>query len=56
MIDGASGGPVVYSTEAEGVQVVDSISAYVSNRATRETLPGLAIARDVSYLHDTSVK
>ena len=55
-INGVSGGPVMYSTEAEGVQIVGSISAYVSNRATGETLPGLAIARDVSYLHDTISK
>jgi hypothetical protein len=46
----------MYSTEAEGVQIVGSVSAYVSNRATGETLPGLAIARDVSYLHDTISK
>jgi hypothetical protein len=52
-INGVSGGPVMYSTEAEGVQIVGSISAYVSNRATGEALPGLAIARDVSYLHDS---
>lgn len=52
-INGVSGGPVMYSTEADGVQIVGSISAYVSNRATGEALPGLAIARDVSYLHDT---
>ena len=52
-INGVSGGPVMYSTEAEGVQVVGSISAYVSNRATGEALPGLAIARDVSYLHNS---
>ena len=55
-INGVSGGPVMYSTEAEGVQIVGSISAYVSNRATGEALPGLAIARDVSYLHDTISK
>jgi trypsin-like peptidase len=55
-INGVSGGPVMYSTEAEGVQIVGSVSAYVSNRATGETLPGLAIARDVSYLHDTISK
>jgi hypothetical protein len=55
-INGVSGGPVMYSTEADGVQIVGSISAYVSNRATGETLPGLAIARDVSYLHDTISK
>jgi hypothetical protein len=52
-INGVSGGPVMYSTDADGVQIVGSISAYVSNRATGEALPGLAIARDVSYLHDS---
>lgn len=51
-INGVSGGPVMYFTEVEGVQVVGSISAYISNSDTGETLPGLAIARDVSYLHD----
>ena len=55
-INGVSGGPVLYSTEAEGVQIVGSISAYVSNRATGESLPGLAIAKDVSYLHDSISK
>jgi hypothetical protein len=55
-INGVSGGPVMFSTEADGVQIVGSISAYVSNRATGETLPGLAIARDVSYLHDSISK
>jgi len=52
-INGVSGGPVMYSTEADGVQIVGSISAYVSNKAGGEALPGLAIARDVSYFHDT---
>jgi hypothetical protein len=55
-INGVSGGPVMFSTETDGVQIVGSISAYVSNRATGETLPGLAIARDVSYLHDSISK
>jgi len=55
-INGVSGGPVMYSTASEGVQIVGSISAYVSNRVTGEALPGLAIARDVSYLHDTISK
>lgn len=55
-INGVSGGPVMYSTGTEGVQVVGGISAYLSNRATGETLPGLAIARDVSYLHDSISK
>lgn len=51
-INGVSGGPVIYSTETDGVQIVGTISAYVSNRATGDTLPGLAIARDVSHFHD----
>lgn len=50
-INGVSGGPVIYSTETEGVQIVGTVSAYVSNRATGDTLPGLAIARDVSHFH-----
>lgn len=52
-INGVSGGPVMYSTEIDGVQIVGTVSAYVSNRATGDTLPGLAIARDVSHFHDT---
>lgn len=55
-IHGVSGGPVIYATEAEGVQIVGTISAYVSNRATGDTLPGLAVARDVSHFHDTISK
>lgn len=51
-INGVSGGPVVYSTETEGVQIVGIISAYQANRATGEALPGLAVAQDVSHFHD----
>jgi hypothetical protein len=52
-INGVSGGPVMYMSATEGVQIVGTISAYVSNRATGETLPGLSVARDVSHFHDT---
>ena len=52
-INGVSGGPVIYSTETDGVQIVGTVSAYVSNRATGDALPGLAIAKDVSRFHDT---
>ncbi len=52
-INGVSGGPVFYSRDRAGVQVIGTISAYVSNTATGETLPGLSIARDVSHFHDT---
>ncbi len=51
-INGVSGGPVLYSTETDGIMIVGTISAYVSNRATGETLPGLSVARDVSHFHD----
>ena len=34
------------------VETSDFASAYVSNRATGDTLPGLSIARDVSHFHD----
>jgi hypothetical protein len=52
-INGVSGGPVLYSTETEGIMVVGTISAYMSNRATGDSLPGLSVARDVSHFHDT---
>jgi len=49
-INGVSGG-VVFSLRDVDPMVVGVVSAYVPNRATGEVLPGLAIARDVSYLH-----
>jgi hypothetical protein len=55
LIDGVAingvGGGVVFSLQEEDPIVVGVVSAYVPNRATGEVLPGLAIARDVSYLH-----
>lgn len=48
-INGVSGGPVVYSTQTDGVQIIGIVSAYISNKTT----PGLAMARDVSHFHDT---
>ncbi len=50
-INGVSGGPVLCSIEPKGVEIIGIISAYVANRATGATLPGLSIAQDVSYLH-----
>ncbi len=52
-INGVSGGPVIYSTATEGVQIVGSISAYVASRTGGDTLIGLSIAQDVSHFHDT---
>lgn len=51
-INGVSGGPVLYSTEADGVQVVGIITAYQANRQAGGTLPGLSIAQDVSHFHE----
>ncbi len=49
-INGVSGGPV-FRLGYPSAELVGLVSAYVPNRATGETLPGLAIARDVSNLH-----
>jgi len=49
-INGISGGPVLYST-VDGIQIVGAISAYMPNRLTTGTLPGLSIAQDVSHFH-----
>lgn len=51
-INGVSGGPVIYSTETDGVQIVGIVSAYQANKATGGTLPGLLISQDVSHFHD----
>lgn len=50
-INGVSGG-VVFNLQDEKPMVVGVVSAYIPNRATGEVLPGLAVARDVSYLHE----
>lgn len=50
-INGVSGG-VVFFLGADEPVVIGVVSAYVPNRATGEVLPGLAVARDVSYLHE----
>ena len=51
-INGVSGGPVLHLTAADGVHIVGSVSAYIANRATGQTLPGLSMAQDVSHLHE----
>lgn len=55
-INGVSGGPVVYSTPTEGVQIVGTISAYMPNQAIGGSLPGLSVAQDVSHFHDIASK
>ena len=53
-INGVSGGPVIHGNEADGIQIVGTVSAYQANRATGEALPGLLIAQDVSHFHDVA--
>jgi hypothetical protein len=48
-INGVSGGPVFYSTDADGVRIVGIITAYRANRATGDVLPGLSYAQDVAH-------
>lgn len=49
-INGVSGGPVFRKT-SKGPQVIGLVSAYLPNRASDETLPGLAVLRDVNRYH-----
>jgi hypothetical protein len=53
-INGVSGGPVIYSTPTDGVQIVGAITAYRANRATGEALPGLSVVQDVSHFQDSA--
>jgi hypothetical protein len=50
-INGVSGGPT-FCIAGSDIQVVGVISAYIVNRSTGETLPGVSVARDVVELHE----
>ncbi|HEY2711405.1 MAG TPA: hypothetical protein VGI60_02740 [Chthoniobacterales bacterium] len=47
-IHGVSGGPVIFSSAADGCQFVGIVSAYRSG----SNLPGLLVAQDVSHFHN----
>ena len=49
-INGVSGGPV-FSIAVDSVELMGIVSAYIPNRATGESLPGLAIIRDGQEFH-----
>lgn len=55
-INGVSGGPVIYTSGTEGVQIVGIITAYQANFQRGDILPGLSIAQDVSYFHEVIQK
>jgi hypothetical protein len=50
-INGVSGGPAFHLL-GEIVLIMGVVSAYMPNRATGETLPGLGVIRDVSQFHE----
>jgi hypothetical protein len=50
-INGVSGGPA-FATYGNGLEIIGVVSAYIPNRVTGETLPGLGIIRDVYQFHE----
>lgn len=50
-INGVSGGPAFYCP-GDDVKIIGVVSAYMPNRATGESLPGLAIVRHVTQLQE----
>lgn len=54
-INGVSGGPA-FTCYGDSPEIIGVMSAYMPNRATGETLPGLAIVRDVIHLRDVVEK
>jgi hypothetical protein len=49
-INGVSGGPAFFPIN--GFHLVGVVSAYMPNRSTGVTLPGLSVVQDVSHLQD----
>ena len=50
-INGVSGGPAFW-INGENAQMIGVVSAYIPNRATGVSLPGVALIRDVNQYHD----
>ena len=50
-INGVSGGPT-FRPLTDGPELIGIVSAYIANRATGETLPGLAVIQDASQFYD----
>ncbi len=50
-INGVSGGPAFHLGEHFPV-IIGIVSAYIANRVTGETLPGMCVVRDVTHFHD----
>ena len=52
-INGVSGGPAFWNG-GEKVTLIGVMSAYIANRATGETLPGLTVIQNVHQFHEVS--
>ncbi|MDP3029866.1 MAG: trypsin-like peptidase domain-containing protein [Deltaproteobacteria bacterium] len=52
-INGVSGGPAFWNGGAN-VTLIGVMSAYIANRATGETLPGLTVIQNVDQFHEIS--
>lgn len=50
-INGVSGGPTLW-LDFKDFRYIGIVSAYIANRTTGETLPGLAVVRDVSQFYE----
>lgn len=50
-INGVSGGPTFFQA-GPAVRVIGIVSAYIANRATGETLPGVALVSGMRRFHD----
>lgn len=51
-INGVSGGPTFLPLTEKAILIAGVVSAYVPNRATGDTLPGVCIVQDVQHFHD----
>lgn len=52
-INGVSGGPA-FRLHVEKPELAGVVSAYIANRATGETLPGVAVVQDVTQFYDVA--
>ena len=52
-INGVSGGPT-FRCDGKTPEIIGIVSAYIANRVTGETLPGVAVVQDVSQFHDVA--
>ena len=52
-INGVSGGPAFWNG-GDSVTLIGVMSAYIANRATGETLPGLTVIQNVHQFHEVS--